>query len=48
MTFIAAKKGEVAEGGGVGEGCGGGGGWVGPWKLIHGALGHTADTGVGG
>lgn len=44
MAFIAAKKGEVAEGEGVGK-------WVwwgqGPWKLIHGALGHTTDTGGG-
>lgn len=46
MAFIAAKKGEVAEGEGVGEGVwwGPGGG---PWKLIHGALGHTTDTGGG-
>lgn len=48
MAFIAAKKGEVAEGAGVGEGGVVGAG-VGPWKLIHGALGHTTDTGrVGG
>lgn len=44
MAFIAAKKGEVAEGAGVGEGGVVGAG-VGPWKLIHGALGHTTDTG---
>lgn len=47
MAFIAAKKGEVAEGGGWGEGVWWGPGW-GPWKLIHGALGHTRTLGVGG
>lgn len=49
MTFIAAKKGEVAEGERVGGGVWweqGVGGW-GPWKLIRGALGHTTDTGGG-